>query len=236
MNPCFATLAVGVRYQPYLERLRTTLEKFRPGTVLSAWADQWPPESPTHVDKNYAFKYYAVRHAQKQGYNPVIWLDASCYVTADPTPLIEETMKRSALMVANSGTYGSGGEMLGEWISDAALKFYGMDREEAMTIHLCGGAIIGVDSSSEAGLKFMQAWYELVQTDLTMCNHSVWRPDRMRSVMCIDPEGQKIISEDPRVKGHRSDEACLSIVLRHLGIKTITLGEFHQCIDTGYNL
>ncbi len=220
------TVAVRARYQPYKDRLEQSLKA--QGETICAWTD-WPPGSPPHWEMHYGFKYHAVKHLTIIGDMEPIWLDASCHAVAPLKPIYDEIAKRGIYIVA-------GDESLGEWISDQALENFGVSRDEAMGIRLCGGCIVGLDMTNPVAREFLSWWGNLAESGLFVTAHSKEAPDRMRSLLVSDNNEELVLSTDPRVKGHRSDEACFSLMLRELGVEPVNVMEFNQIIKSGYDL
>lgn len=213
-------------YGKYADRLERSLDKFAVGSARRIWRNRWPVGSPSHSAHNYAFKAYAVRMALRAGFDSVMWLDAGCELIADIKPLWDEIDARG---------YGilSAWDTLGEWVSDEALERYKVSRDEAMNLKLGGGCYVGVSRDSEAGMKFFDEWFYLAsRTTLFRGYHSDGSGSTaMRSLILDGPEG-KLVSTDPRVKGHRSDEACFSLYAHANGLATLPLSEFYKVART----
>lgn len=218
------------RYLQYGKRLVDTLRSTgNYQGAIKMWDQSFPPGSPTHRENHYAFKHYAVKWAIDQGYDEIMWLDAGCYAVAEIEPLWAAVHHAGVYLVA-------GTEPLGEWISDQALAYFCVSRNEAMTLQLCGGAVIGVCAKRMVGQWFMFKWKELADSGLFITAHSKYAPDKMKSLWVSDLDEKLVISEDPRVKGHRSDEACFSLVLDQLGLSPEPVEEWNKFIRSGYNL
>lgn len=157
-----------------------------------------------------------------------MWLDAGAYAVAPFESIWNHITEHGVYVVA-------GKEPLGEWISDQALEYFGTSRDYAMNLGLCGGAIVGLDFNNVNAIRFYEKWGELAQnTKLFISAHSKWAPDRMKSLWVSDHDEQLIVSSDPRFKGHRSDEACFSLMLRDLGVAPVGLGKWNECMRSGY--
>ena len=127
-------------------------------------------------------------------------------------------------------------EPLGYWISDQALAEFKTSRDEAMELKLCAGLIVGLDLDTSKGKRFLARWGQLAGSGLFVTSHSKHCPDSMRSVQVSDTNEALIMSKDPRFKGHRSDEACFSLMMRDLGIKTVHVDELNLTIRSGYDI
>jgi hypothetical protein len=214
-------------YAKYADRLEASLERFHPGTERKIWRDGWPPGSPSHSKLHYGFKFYALLWAIEQGYRRVIWLDAGTELLAPMDP-VEDKLKRDGYALL------TGPDVLGEWISDGALADLKSSRERAMELKLAGGCLIGLDVSSTIAMIFFAKYRWLAQkTRHFMCYHTEQsiKDGVMRSVLVTD--GDNIpLSDDPRVKGHRSDEACFSILMDQLGMTPMTITEWQTFART----
>jgi len=189
--------------------------------------DSFPPGSPEHREIHYAFKYYAVRWAKEQGHRFVAWLDSACQAVASPDLLFDRIADYGHCII-------TGGDVLGEWISDQALAHFGYSREKAFSMLLTGGCVVGLDFDNPRSVEFFNQWGALAQTKLFVSAHSKYAPDRMRSLLVSDHDENLVVSDDPRVKGHRSDEACFALLIDRLGMRDTKLGEWAQWFTTGY--
>lgn len=236
MNICITSVGARARYTPYLDRLEASLKKHCPNIPRLFFRDCWPPGSPTHQENHYAFKAHAMRAVYWAGFDIGIWLDSACEVLQDPAPIIQQIIEKGYYIV-------HGPEPLGEWISDQALDHFGHSRDYAMTLNLCGGAIVGLNFKSDFGFPFLAEWTALAGNGFFYTSHSKYCPDKMTSLMVSDHDENVIVSRDPRFKGHRSDEACFSMMLDRRGIKpfnvedhfTIYRNHPTAIIKTGYD-
>jgi hypothetical protein len=237
---CITSVGCRDRYVPYLDRLEASLRAHAPNIPRLFFRDVWPPQSPTHQENHYAFKVHAMHSVYWAGFDIGIWLDAACEVIGDLAPIIE--------VVRSKGYYiAAGDEPLGEWVSDQALDKFQVSRDEAMKLKLCGGAIVAVNfrAVEALGYEFVKQWKELSEQGLFYTSHSEHSPDRMRSLRVSDGPAREVHSLDPRCKGHRSDEACFSLMLHERGLRPFDVDEYfmHQekpnpkaLIKTGYDL
>lgn len=209
------SLAVREKYVPYMARLERSVERHGFNGDLVKWVDIYPPGSPTHQDMHYAFKVYAVLDAFERGYETVLWLDTSSYLTNPPEPLFD--------LIEAKGYYLSHGtDPLGYWISDKALSEFGYSRDQAMEMKLLAGCIFGLSKKSPVAMEFLREWHRLAKTGLFTAVHNCVNPGVMRSIEHYT-EGQWV-STDPRCKGHRSDEAVLTLVAHRLGMEAFHVG------------
>ncbi len=236
---CITSCGVRDRYLPYLSRLEESLRYHEPNLTRLFFRDVWPPLSPTHQENHYAFKAHAMKAVYMAGFDIGIWLDAACEVLAPLDRIVDR--------IAETGYYiAAADEPLGLWISDRALARYHVPREDAMQMRLCAGCIVGIDfRSNKLGWPFLREWLELAEDGLFFSSHSVHAPDKMTSLRVSDGPSAEVISTDPRVLGHRSDEACFSLMLDRRGLEPMDLSEHFShaarpnaraLIKTGYDL
>jgi len=201
------------RYAEYADRLEASLDIHAPGIPRLIWRDEWPPDSPSHTEHNYAFKWFAVEAARQQGHTQVLWLDAGCCAHADLAPLWASMDAHGYALVAGDGA-------LGAWVSDRVLEYFQTDREHAMAMSLAAGCCVGLDFTQPIARRFFSWWGELAKTTTFFAGANL-RPTEnqgvMRSLLTSDADGS-IISLDPRVEGHRADEACFSLMMDQLGM------------------
>jgi hypothetical protein len=211
-------------YAGYADRLERSLDKFGMGAARRIWRSSWPTGSPSHAAHNYAFKVYAVAAALKEGFDRVMWLDSGCELIADIKPLWDHIDARGHGIL-------SAWDTLGEWVSDEALARYGVSRDEAMALKLGGGCYVGVATDSEVGMKFYNEWMHLASKTNMFAGYHSEGSSAMRSLV-LDGSGGQRVSADPRVKGHRSDEACFALYAHVNGLPTLPLVEFYRVART----
>ena len=189
-------VAHGQWYPRGAQRLYETLEERRENATRLFWSDQLPPGSPEHAAAPYAFKPYAFKHARQLGFDQALWLDASCWAIR---PL--DTIW--GLLDEHGCYFEPDGHMVGEWISDDALRLLGLSRDETMEMPLIEGKCIGLDLQDAGVGAFLDEWLRLADTGGF---HGGWSND----------EGQ--VSPDPRCRGHRHDIACASPLVDSFGL------------------
>ena len=214
-------------YKKFADRLEASLDKFHPDLSRIIWRDSWPPGSPSHSQLHYGFKFYAMQHAFTRGYSQVIWLDAGTELLAPMHPVLDRLNQNGHALL-------TGPDVLGEWISDGALAYLGATREQAMGLKLAGGCLIGLDLDFVKAAVFFNHYARLAkETRHFMCYHTEQsvKDGVMRSVLVTDVDNVPL-SDDPRVKGHRSDEACFSIIMDQLGMEPMDLTEWYKFART----
>ena len=214
-------------YASYCDRLRTSLEEHCKQYAFLPWRTEWPPGSPAHLEYPYAFKYYAVKDAWERGYRYAMWLDAGTQAVASIEPLWERIYSHGYILL-------KGADNLSKWISDYALEKYGYTREQAKTMSLAGGCLIGLDSQHPRAQEFFKHWGYLVQDKKLLMGANRRAKEQngiMRSLLLSDADASEI-SKDPTVEGHRSDESCFTLLMDRLGMDPINYTEWQKVCRT----
>jgi hypothetical protein len=179
------------------DRLRQTLFENNPDLPLLFWRDEYPPGCPSHKTVPYAFKPYAFKEAQRQGFRFVLWLDAAVWAIRNVTPVFMD--------IVRDGCYFQyGGYNSGQWCSDAALKPLGITREAAFKIPHMMACIMGLDLGNENVQTFLDQWFALANDGVTF--PGAW----------TNKKGE--VSKDTRVLGHRHDQTAASVLSHRMGM------------------
>jgi hypothetical protein len=161
----------------------------------------------------YAFKIYAMQRAVDAGFRFILWMDTKWQPVGSMCRLWAE--------IERSGWYApkQGDAVVGTWCTDEMLKLFDVTRDESMTIPLCYSGLVGLDFSSITGHAIWCAWRD---------SKGLWTaPHLNKPGEQMEPWGEKFsghVSYDPRVTGHRHDEAALSLILYKMGLRPSTLG------------
>ena len=190
MSNTIVSLGVGSWYLQGIARLRASCEKFNaPYKVFS----HYPQFVPTHKQLPYAFKLYMMRLASHD--TPVVlWLDSSCWLQHDPTPLFDHIKKHGYLIF-------DGGHKNSQWCNDKQLEAFGFTRDEAQNQKHCIGGIVGLDLQSEVGKAIFDEWF--LNVDLFKGH---WNNDNLTE------------SQDARCLGSRHDQSVLSLIVAKMGL------------------
>jgi len=190
---CVVNVAIGQWYSLGQERMVASLRAhgFKGQTLL--WKNELPPGCPAHADTPYAFKIWAIQEARRRGYSRVAWLDSSL-VAVNPLSTIRDWLKRQPFFVAAYN-----GNQVGQWSSDAALAWFGVDREIAMQINGLETGLAFFDLTQSTACRVLERWHAaaLAGTPFRGCHRN--------------DLGQ--VSRDSRVLGHRHDQTALSLIV-----------------------
>jgi len=188
---------LGTSFAAKVGRFETLFKRYVPEAELLTFRDCLPPGSPTHAQKPYAFKVYAILEAFRRGADTVLWADASVCPLNDFQPLWD--------IIDNQGYWLSknGANNCGEWCSDAALPILGINRQWAYHIPQIWATSMGFHRDSITARSFLCSLECLARTD-AFCGP--W----------VNTHGEA--SSDPRVSGHRHDQTAASVIADRLGM------------------
>lgn len=190
-------VASGGWYPRGQARLMSSLAKFAPDWDRLAWTDPTQVGAPPHNVMPYAFKLHALAHATALGYTTLLWLDASMFAVAPLDAL-------TAALDMNEFIAGDSGWNCGEWTHDRMLAYFGVTRETALSIPHCSSGCVGLrlDGRRGIGAEILSRWHASIPYFA-----GAWH-NRARTE-----------SADPRCRGHRHDQAALSLILWQLGLR-----------------
>jgi len=195
MNYCICSVATG-GFVTGLNRLISSLDKVGYTGGRLFYNSTLPPGSPHPSVVPYAFKLYALKEAQRQGYTSLLWLDSSMWAIKPVEPVFDYIEKEGYLFEA-------AGQLLGWWSTDAFLKHHNLTRDEAITYPLHSAGFTGLNLISPLAQKFLDRWFELAQDGVSF----------------IGPWNDS--GPDPRYKGHRHDMSAAGLIIHQLGMKII---------------
>lgn len=185
------------RYVQNLARLSESLRTNFDGDFLG-FIGEASVGAPPHEQNPYAFKIYAFQKAIDAGYTQVLWLDSSCFAIKNVKPIFEE-IEKSGYIMQEAGHY------MGTWTNDKALAYFGVTRDEAMTMLMYGNAgFLGLNFEHGIANAFFDKWRAAMAGG---CFKGEWNNDNHTE------------SDDERCKGHRHDMSCGSIIANQLGMK-----------------
>jgi len=152
--------------------------------------------APQHERQPYAFKTHAFRKAfSVHRHINVLWVDASVYAIKDVQPIFDHIEKHGYIMQ-------EAGHMCGRWTNDKALEYFGVTRDEAMTMSMYGNAgFLGLSIKSPKAMDFFNRWHQASTGGL------------FRGAWTNEKGGE---SPDPRCDGHRHDMSCGSVIANQL--------------------
>ena len=163
------------------------------GIKNQIWINQYPPNSPSHQQAPYAFKYFALKHALDEGYKKIIWLDSICSIKGDTKELI-------SILDNNGYFFPPDGWWVGQWCKDSALEPLGINREESFNIPVLAAKHLGFNFEDKRNIKILEDFKYYIDLNNGETLRGSWT------------NNNKEVSSDPRVLGHRHDQTVLSVL------------------------
>lgn len=231
MRRCVVTVATG-RFIPGQDRLLAALKQQPKFVANKAWRTS-PAHWPSHQDKPYAFKTYALQAAAEFYDNDalLLWCDACIVPVRDMEPLWQRIERDGAVFMNNGwNNY--------EWTADGAYRalfpslwYHDSSPVHPFAIHTARmlnrsiphtvGGFFGLNVKHEKGAAILKDFYRLASE--TNAFVGPWwnsnNPEyatRPGAAPCGPPD----------VRGHRHDQTALSVLAWRYGIKLTDCPEF----------
>jgi len=164
---------------------------------LLTWTKESQIGAPPHNQNPYAFKIFGFRKAEEQGHRYVLWLDSSVWAVRDTAPVFEHIAKHGYICQY-------AGHTCGRWSSDRQLEYFGVTRDEAMTLKMYGNAgFLGLDLWDTRAKTFLIAWEKAMKDGMFK---GAWT------------NAGQLESKDPRCAGTRHDMLCGSMIANKLNM------------------
>ena len=201
---CIINFAKGSWYTAGQDRLVDSLEQVGYDGDILKWREEAEIDGcPSHQMAPYAFKPYALQHAVNQGYETVIWADASVWAIRNIQPMIDHIEKHGHMFFFNCWSH--------VWTSDACMNSFGLIRDQLRKVPHLMGICMGWNMRRPKCQVFLERWLEKANDGVTF--PGAWT------------NANQEVSTDPEVKGHRHDQAAASIIAWGLGMETIVAHE-----------
>lgn len=161
-----------------------------------------------HVLVPYQFKVYAINKAYNDGYDLVLYCDASIWAIKNIQPVFDYIKENGHLLEYCGYT-------LGQYCSDTALNEFGISRDDAFNIQLHSAGFTGLNFRNPLSETFIKQWYEYAVQEKTFIGD--WN------------NNNKQVSSDSRCLGHRHDQSVASFLAHKLQMKRInpTFMQYH---------
>jgi hypothetical protein len=180
-----------------MNRLRKSLTNRFDGDFIG-FKDERSIGAPLHETCPYGFKVYCWEHAIELGYKRILWLDSSCFAIKNINSIFDHISEHGYIMQ-------EAGQYVGSWSSDTVLNYFGITRDEAMTMLMYGNAgFLGFDVQNPTAQNFLQRWKQAMEAGMFK---GEW------------DNNNKTESSDERCKGSRHDMTCGSIIANQLGME-----------------
>jgi hypothetical protein len=192
--PCVVNVATTEHYQ--VGQLRLLASLVRPGIHPSTFTELlagWP----THKERPYAFKAYALREIANYGYMRLLWADSSIRQRG-PLDRIWQHAKEHGVWFSHSGW------MNYEWTAQEAYEPLGITIEENKTIQHVSATTFALDLEHPKGWAFLSEYYRLASKTQAFCG----------------PWTGGIGVQ------HRHDQTAASVIVHRLGIPLTSTPDF----------
>lgn len=153
--------------------------------------------SPKHIESNYAFKIFAIEQAIENNFTSILWLDSSTFAIKDIEPIFK-LIETEGYFMQEAGAW------VGNWASDRVLEYFGITRDEAMTIPMYSAGYTGLNLYNGNAVKFFTEWKDCMFEGLF---NGRW------------DNNDKTESKDIRCLGSRHDMVVASILAQKMGFK-----------------
>ena len=107
--------------------------------------------SPKHSENPYAFKIYAIKRMLELGYTQVFWADASVVFVKHPKVIFDWISEKGFF-------FEQAGHWVGSWCKNETLEYFGITRDEAMSMPMFSAGIMGIDFDNPIGIEFFNRW------------------------------------------------------------------------------
>lgn len=198
---CLINVGIGLWYSKGSDRLKASLEAHAFPGDIRIWKNEWPPGGFPR-DCIYNAKAAAFQQAILEGYNTLLWADASFYAINKVEPLLD-WINTHGYFLAQSGYKAS------ETCSDACLKYFHCDRDTADTYPDSATGLFGVNLSNARAKEFIERWIK------------AGKDGTFRGSRHHDKQ-----SKDRRFKFHRQDQSAASIIAGQMKLKLNDLINF----------
>ncbi len=197
---CVVSVGIDGR-EPYSQFTKILQQQsIENGYDAMVWTNDFPPGSPTHDQVPYAFKPFAIQAARDAGYTKILWMDSKCYILSQVTP-IEEALEKDGYWFVEDGM------TVGEWSKDSALPLFGITREEGFGMNVIAAKHFALNFEHKIARDFFDAYMGYAVDNDGEAYIGPWTNENGEA------------STDKRVRGHRHDQVCGSVVRHKLGMK-----------------
>ncbi len=204
------------------ERFRKGQERLATAVLGQAEFHGWqrlPDGCPSHAERPFAFKAYALREVAKYGATSLLWCDSSILPIRPLEPLWER-IERDGYWFANNAWTNY------QWTADIAYpdlfpEVYrsNVDADPISAARLINREIphvvataFGISTAHPKGKRFLDEFYRLASETKAFCGPWTNGPvyyDNPRQAPCGPPD----------VLGHRHDQTCASVLAWRLGFR-----------------
>ena len=178
-----------------LARLSESLRNNSEGIDFISFIGEASLGCELHINNPYSFKIAAFKKAKEAGYKNILWLDSSCFAIKSVQPIFDK-LNESGFVMQDAGHY------LGNWASDYSLEYFGISRDEAMSMKCIGNAgLLGLNFDMSHPNIFFNQWEKSCQDGMFK---GTW------------DNKDKSNGDDERIFGHRHDLSCSSAIIHKM--------------------
>lgn len=226
MRRTAVNVSTGVTYRALQGRLNQKLDEYG-NCDIKLWSEPLPKHWTPHQEVPYRFKMHALTSVDA---DLVLWLDSAILPLQSLDPVWEEIERVGYFLPANPGMWNY------EWTAESAYVglFKGISQEAAMALNRkiphCSSAAFGFNLKQWIGQTAFKEFCDLARTRV-FCGP--WAnsngPDRDRYQIDYLKELYSTAPCGPSdVRGHRHDQAALSVIAWRLGMKLDTTLYAHE--------
>lgn len=198
----FVCVAFGdQRYIEQQARLKHSILQIYPDAPLFFWTDELPPGSRSFNESMYGFKPYAVYTALHAGYKRIAFFDPAV-ILIKPLDFYQNIINQYGVIAIQDDN------KLSPFCYDKALNYYGLSRDQIKDWHLVGGSFYYFDFELQSCRDITYKWLRSEESNLF---------------------GSQKEQASEQLKGHRNDEAMMSLALYTSGSKPLTDDTRYNC-------
>lgn len=196
---CFVSVAFGQAYLGQQTRLKKSILDLFPDANILFYYDCMPPGARGMSESLYGFKCHAIAEAKKR-FSKILWLDPAMILVDKDFSDYDDVFFAAV----------KDDHKLNPFISNEALAFYRITREQIEDVHLVGGSLYYFDFEFKVVNNIFDMWLHAEVNNM------------------YDGEGQ---SHTGATRGHRSDEALMALAMWKFGIQPCGAGDIRYCIE-----
>jgi hypothetical protein len=138
-------------YLVALDRLAESVPRFDNNPFIG-FRNESSIGSPAHTDNPYAFKIFAFKKALELGYRQILYVDSSI-VFVNPIERLWSILEEDGYFIQEAGHY------VGTWCNERTLSYFGITKEEAMSMPMYGNCgVLALDFDKEIAKNFFKDW------------------------------------------------------------------------------
>ncbi len=221
-NRVVVSVATTPQYQVGLDRLVGEVE--RQGLATMHAIRKLMPGWPTHEEKPYAFKAYALELAADAGYDTLLWCDACMWPAQDMEPLFHK-IERDGYWFSRNGWNNY------EWTADSAYPdlFPEVWKRGETSTKACWDEMrahnrniphvvatcFGLSMKSREGRGFLREYIRLARDTRAFCGP--WK-NCATDIPANLQNARQAVCGPADVRGHRHDQTAASVIAYRLGM------------------